>query len=216
MNSDDAEQTLSARGLRCHIRNLPLTYVGAVIEAAKRPWYEPLPSYASVFSSPHQTPVPMHHHGAYGLVLTARGAPGRPQTRRAISSLPSQRTDLPRICCMPDFSWPQASPCRRCGAVPCELLASPCSTACPRKKNCRKERRWLGPHCKVKGVRLQDAFSYPHPRGTPRLREAFAGYLESTFFKACSACLEHFGRGNSMTCLTETRLRRERLSMLST
>ena len=35
-NGDGAEQTLSARGLRCHIRHLPLTYVGAVQEAAKR------------------------------------------------------------------------------------------------------------------------------------------------------------------------------------
>lgn len=49
VNSSDAEQTLSARGLRCHIRHLPLTYVGAVQEAAKRPWYDPLPSCMSVF-----------------------------------------------------------------------------------------------------------------------------------------------------------------------
>lgn len=42
MNSDDAERTLSARGLRCHVRHLPLTYVGAVQEAAKRPWCGPL------------------------------------------------------------------------------------------------------------------------------------------------------------------------------
>lgn len=80
----------------------------------------------------------------------------------------------------------------------------------------RKEPRWLGPHSKTKGVRLQDAFSYPHPRGTPRLREAFAGYLESTFLKACSACLEQFCRRNSTTRSTETRLRRAWLSMLST
>ena len=51
MNSEDAEQTLSARGLRCHIRHLPLTYVGAVQEAAKRPWYDPLPSYVSAQST---------------------------------------------------------------------------------------------------------------------------------------------------------------------
>lgn len=34
----DGEQQLSARGLRAHVRHLPLTYIAAVYEAAKRPW----------------------------------------------------------------------------------------------------------------------------------------------------------------------------------
>ncbi len=50
----------------------------------------------------------------------------------------------------------------------------------------------------VKGALLQDAFSYPHPRGTPRLREAFAGYLESTFMKVRSTRPQENGAGKSL------------------
>lgn len=41
------------------------------------------------------------------------------------------------------------------------------------------------PSCTARAGRAaQDAFSYPHPRGTPRLRQAFAGYLNATFMQA--------------------------------
>ncbi|KAK9835200.1 hypothetical protein WJX81_005398 [Elliptochloris bilobata] len=104
--SSDAEQTLSARGLRSHVRNLPLTYVGAVHDAAKRPW------------SPADTD---------GNIILAV----------AENRLTS------------DVLHP--------------MLRAAASQPLP-----------------------SDAFSYPHPRGTPRLREAFAGYLESTFMKGVS------------------------------
>ena len=118
------------------------------------------------------------------------------------------------IFCILGFFQQRASHCRRYGARHARswkfslqhCLSSRFAQGAP----------LAGPHSKTKGVRLQDAFSYPHPRGTPRLREAFAGYLESTFLKARSACRELFGRGNSKTRSTELRLRRGWPSTLST
>ena len=173
MYSNDAEQTLSARGLRCHIRNLPLTYMGAVVEAAKRPWYDPLPSYASVFSSPHQTPMLMHQHGAYGMApwrgsLTHSACctrtPADPQGNIILAVAENRLTRYRLVATLGTFSrmrsvswntsrhlaWSDvcadtdsdvlhprllsaaSQPLPSVLGAPCEQLASPCSTACPR------------------------------------------------------------------------------------